>query len=1066
MKPSNRFSQIPPPPFLLLLLVAVSILPFFASPCSATNILVLHSYHREYPWTASIDKGMKEVLNHEFPDATLFVEYMDSKRHPQEEVFPGLRSLLAGKYAAKDLDIILCSDDNALDLLLTHHNELFPGVPVVFCGINDFAAARLADRTGITGVTENHDLQGILELTLRLHPQTETVAIISDVTRTGREMRTQLHAIEPLFNHRVKFLELAELTEPQLKKALARLPSHTVVLNLSFFRDPDGRILNVQQSNNLIVGTSKCPVYAPWDFLLRDGVVGGRVVSGSRQGRNAARLAVRILNGESPEQIPQLSDIPSLFMFDHRALQALDIKPRQLPPDAVLLFHAWGQKHKRRTLIILGFAGLFFCFACTLGLVLLRYRKTLRALHQSKNKYKAVLLSIGEPIHIMDKDQNIIWANDIALRTFGKNILGEKCCQTLHQRNISCTEGCNALKAFIDDKQHSGEKELYDVAGNKRWFLVTTTIASRNSQGEPATTLTIARDITELKTVKQQYLLTQWAIDASLTPMIMTDLEGRLNYANRAAFALWHCPTETDLLGRRLGELHEDPQQSQKIINSLKFRGVWHREGRGRKMDGTCFDMDLQAQLIRNQAGVPLATVLSAVDITEKKRTEAEIENLAYYDSLTGLPNRSFFQNHAELALGHAGRSNKIAALLMLDLDNFKHINDSMGHAMGDLLLQAVAERLQQQLRRSDILARWGGDEFILLLSVVSEIVDITIVTKKILGLLNEQTFILEGSEIVTTASIGISLFPMDGQNMETLLKNADVAMYEAKKKGRNNYHFFSATLAQQIDQRHRMEINLRRAIKEEQLHLVYQPQIDLGSGKVTGLEALARWQCPGEGSISPAQFIPLAEETGLIRPLGEWILRTACRQAVTWQQGNPTGPRVAVNLSAKQFFQPDLVQSIQEILKDTGLPPQRLELELTEGVFLENIEAAGEALMALKHLGIRISIDDFGTGYSSLYYLKKLPIDRIKIAQEFVRDIESDESSRAIIKATIAMAQSLGSEIIAEGVETREQLSFLLSLGCQVVQGYYFSKPMEDRNIAQFCNTPLNISHGQDAWP
>jgi diguanylate cyclase (GGDEF)-like protein/PAS domain S-box-containing protein len=607
---------------------------------------------------------------------------------------------------------------------------------------------------------------------------------------------------------------------------------------------------------------------------------------------------------------------------------------------------------------------------------------------------------------------------------------------------------------------------LYDAVGNKRWFLVTTTVASRDGRGEPTTAITIVRDITEMKTIKQQYLLTQWAIDASLAPLIMTDLEGRLNYANRAALALWHYPAEPDLLGSRLGDLHEDPQQSRKIIQSLKTRGVWHREGRGRKMDGTCFDMDLQAQLIRNQAGVPRAIMLSAVDITDKKRSEAEIEKLAYFDSLTSLPNRSFFKNHAELALGYAGRSDKIVALLLLDLDHFKHINDSMGHAMGDLLLQAVAERLQQQLRRSDILARWGGDEFILLLSDGSDVHDITIVTQKILRLLNEQPFVLEGSEIVTTASIGIALFPLDGQDVETLLKQADAAMYEAKNKGRNNYHFFSAQLARKIDQRHRMEINLRRALKEKELHLVYQPQIDLDLGKITGMEALARWQRPGEESISPMQFIPLAEETGLIRPLGEWILRTACQQAVTWQQGNPDAPRVAVNFSAKQFFKPDLVQSIQDILRETGLPPQRLELELTESVFLENMEAAVEALKALKHLGIRIAIDDFGTGYSSLYYLKKLPFDRIKIAQEFVRDIESDANNRAIIRAAIAMAQGLGSEIIAEGVETREQLSFLLSLGCQVMQGYYFAKPMPAKDLPQFCNTPLNIRPGQGAWP
>lgn len=1062
MKPPTLFSQFPP----LLFLAVVASLLFLAGPCGATNILMLHSYHRGYPWTDSVNTAMEEELNQQFPKATLFVEDMDSKRHPPEELFPGLRRLLSGKYAATVFDIILCSDDNALDFLLAHRDELFPGVPVVFCGINEFSATRLAGHTGFTGVTENHDLQGTLELALRLHPQTTTIAVVSDVTRTGQAMREQLRAVKPLFGHRVKFLELAELPEPQLKKALVQLSPQTVVLTLSYFRDPEGSIFSVPQSNSLIAATSHCPVYAPWDFLIRDGVIGGRVVSGARQGRTAARLAVRILNGESPDRTPPLTDIPSLSMFDYRALQRFHINPRQLSPDSVLLNITCGPKHTRQTLIALSLAVLFFGLACALGLSLLRYRKTLRALRRSEQKFEATMKSIGESILIKDRELTILWTNDIAKQRFGDKLIGQKCFTALHRRPVPCTDDCHALEAYADGQPHTAEKVLCDAEGKQRHYLATTTVASRDSQGNPETAITITRDITALKTVQQQYRLAKWAIDASLTPMIMTDLEGRLNYANRAALALWGYPSEPDLLGSSFGELQENPQQSQEIIESLKTRSAWQGEGRGRKQDGTCFDMELQAQLIRDQAGVPLSMMLSAIDSTDKKLAEAEIEHLAYFDNLTGLPNRSLLKDHAELAFGHARRCNKIVALLLLDLDQFKHVNDSLGHAAGDLLLQAVAARLRQLVRRSDTLARWGGDEFILLLTDVSEARNITIVTEKILALLNEQPFLIDGAEIVATASIGIALYPFDGQNMETLLKQADTAMYEAKKKGRNAYHFFSAQLAQQCDQRHRMEVNLRRALKEEELHLVYQPQIDLGLGKITGLEALARWQCPSEGSISPMRFIPLAEETGLIRPLGEWILRSACRQAVTWQQGNPAAPCLAVNLSAKQFFQVDLVSRIEEILQETGLPPQRLELELTESVFLENREAAIAALKALKHLGIRIAIDDFGTGYSSLYYLKKLPFDRIKIAREFVRDIETDASNRAIVKATIAMAQSLGTEVIAEGVETRQQLSFLLSQGCQVMQGYYFAKPMQAKDLPEFCHTPLNISHGRDAWP
>jgi len=389
--------------------------------------------------------------------------------------------------------------------------------------------------------------------------------------------------------------------------------------------------------------------------------------------------------------------------------------------------------------------------------------------------------------------------------------------------------------------------------------------------------------------------------------------------------------------------------------------------------------------------------------------------------------------------------------VLLLDLDNFKHINDTLGHTTGDMLIQAVAERLRNTVRACDTLARWGGDEFVLLLTDLDDIRRTSTVIEKFLHLLNEKPFTTRDCDISTTASIGIALYPQDGLDPDTLLKQADTAMYEAKKKGRNDYHFFSERLAEQAHQRHRMEVNLRQALKGGEMRLRYQPQIDLGLGTATGLEALVYWESPEEGRISPARFIPLAEETGLIRPLGEWILYAACAEAARWQQHLTSPLSIAVNLSAKQFHQPDLVKRIREILGETSLSPHLLELELTESIFLENIEAAIETLKNLKELGIQIAIDDFGTGYSSLSYLKKLPIDRIKIAQEFVRDIDTDEGDKAIVKATIAMARSLGMKLIAEGVENRQQLSFLLSHGCKIMQGYFFAKPMPAEQVNDF---------------
>ena len=722
-------------------------------------------------------------------------------------------------------------------------------------------------------------------------------------------------------------------------------------------------------------------------------------------------------------------------------------------------------KIKRQTAIVLIIAGIFICLSCALGKLVIRYRKTMKALSQSEGTLKAMLQSIGDPIHMVDTELNITWANDIAKRIFGTDLVGQKCYAALHRSSTPCEPYCHAVKAFHDGHMHSSENLLLDAQGKERCFLITANIATRDNHGTPTEVLAISRDVTALKNTQQQFHLAKWAIDASLTPMIMADVQGYLSYANKAALDLWNYDAEQELLSRSIVDIQEDPHKATMILEALKVRNVWHGESRGKKKDGAGFDMELQAQVVKNQDGEPLSIMASAIDITDKKKTEAQIKLLAYFDSLTGLPNRTLLKDHMELALGQARRLNKFVAVLLLDLDNFKHINDTLGHAKGDRLIQEVSNRLRSEIRSCDTLARWGGDEFILLMTDMDDVQDTAIVTAKVLRVLNEKPFAIGETEIITTASIGIALYPQDGQDPETLLKQADTAMYEAKKKGRNDYHFFSAQLAQQTDQRHRMEINLRRALRQGEMFLVYQPQIDLGLGKVTGMEALVRWQSLDDGLISPAQFIPLAEETGLIRPLGEWILRTACSQAVLWQEIHQPPLRIAVNLSAKQFHQPDLVQRIKATLQETGLQPQLLELELTESVFLENMDVAIEALRELKLLGIQFSIDDFGTGYSSLSYLKKLPIDRIKIAQEFVRDIDTDEGDKAIARATIAMAQSLGLNLIAEGVENRQQLSFLMSHGCNVMQGYYFAKPMVPEKVQDFLDSESKFNFNMHDW-
>jgi diguanylate cyclase (GGDEF)-like protein/PAS domain S-box-containing protein len=431
-----------------------------------------------------------------------------------------------------------------------------------------------------------------------------------------------------------------------------------------------------------------------------------------------------------------------------------------------------------------------------------------------------------------------------------------------------------------------------------------------------------------------------------------------------------------------------------------------------------------------------------AFDVTERKRAEEQIKSLAYHDALTGLPNRLLFTDRLQVAVAQAHRHGQRLAVLFLDLDRFKVINDSLGHSMGDRLLGAVAERLLASVREGDTVARLGGDEFTLLLPGLSRAMDVTRVADKILDALR-QPFRLEGRELYVSASMGISVYPLDGDDAEALVKNADSAMYRAKEQGRDNFQLYAAAMNESAVERLSLESALRKALGRRELIIHYQPLLDLRRGRVQGMEALLRWRHPERGLMSPAEFIGVAEATGLILPVSAWILRTACAQARRWHQEGHTELCVAVNLSARQFQQPELVAEVKGALEETGLPARCLELEITETNAMQNAEATVHTLRELKALGVRITIDDFGIGYSSLSYLKRLPIDSLKIDQSFVRDVTTDPDDAAIAAAVIALAHTLKLQVVAEGVETEEQMAFLESHGCDRMQGFLFSQPL-----------------------
>lgn len=422
-----------------------------------------------------------------------------------------------------------------------------------------------------------------------------------------------------------------------------------------------------------------------------------------------------------------------------------------------------------------------------------------------------------------------------------------------------------------------------------------------------------------------------------------------------------------------------------------------------------------------------------------------QIEHIVHYDPLTNLPNRLLFLDRLDQELAHAQRDERMAAVMLVDLDRFKQVNDSFGHPIGDQLLQAVAKRLENHTRAGDTVARMGGDEFGFVLTGMKRSHDAGDFAQKILDSFARDPVSISDSEIFIAASIGISIYPLDGVNTTILVKNTDAALFHAKSEGRNNFQYYAAQMNAMAWQRLALETELRRALEREEFVLYYQPKVDLASGKIIGMEALLRWQSAERGLVEPSEFIALLEETGLILPVGEWVLRTACKQACAWQKiGFPT-LRVAVNLSALQFRQPDLADVFLDIFKENGLEPRMgaLEFELTESMLMKNVDLTIATLNKLHEMGVQFAIDDFGTGYSSLSYLKRFPIHSLKIDQSFVRDLSSNADDAAIVAAIIALGHSLGMNVIAEGVETMEQLSYLRKMKCDEMQGYLFSRPV-----------------------
>lgn len=812
---------------------------------SHKKVLILHSYSEDFKWTSNISSGIRSVLN-DADKIDLLTTYMDTKRINNSAYIESLKNLCKIKYADTKFDVIICSDNDALNFLVKYGDSLFPNTPVVFCGINNFNQSMLNGHKNYTGIIETIDIESTIKSIIRLQPTIKNIIVVCDSTSTGKLNEEDTKDIIRRLRLDVNFHFYRDVNIETLDEAVKKFGDNTAVLHIGQLKNNNGEFINYENVGPLVSKHMKIPNYICWDFALGNGLLGGKVLNSIEHGRTAAEMALKILNGEKVENISIISESISSYTFDYNELKNLKIDTDKLPAGSTIINKD-------------------FSFYET---------------------YKKLVWTV---ISIL-----------IILSTF-------------------------IIILFINVKRRKeSERKLQE-------------------------------NFEELSAVYEE--------------LTATEEELRAQY--------------------------DELQESEEFL----------------------------------------------------RLSEERYKHLAYYDNLTSLPNKISFVGELDKAIDYSNKTGEKGAVLFIDLDNFKRVNDTLGHHYGDRLLKVVADRLKTIIDKNNTLYRLGGDEFLVLMKNVENKKPIVNTCKKITNNFKNH-FELDGKQIFTTVSIGISLYPNDGLDSNSILKNADTAMYRAKDLGRNRYEFYNIEMFNEILKKSQIEKGLRDAIIKNEFQLYYQPQIDCKTRKIMGMEALLRWKSNDFGFVSPTEFIPIAEETSLIVPIGQWVLKTACKQAKQWLDFGYNLGAIAVNVSIVQLQHPGFIHIVKSALIDSNLPPKLLEIEITESVLMQCLDYNITILNELKKLGINISLDDFGTGYSSLNYLRILPINNLKIDKSFIDSIHLNSGDKEIADGIIQLAHKMNLTVIAEGVEWEDQFQILQYLNCEMVQGYLFSRPIPADHI------------------
>lgn len=668
-----------------------------------------------------------------------------------------------------------------------------------------------------------------------------------------------------------------------------------------------------------------------------------------------------------------------------------------------------------------------------------------------------VMNSLSDHVWIKNIDGIYIFCNQSVQDAWGikpEDILGKNDFELFDEE--LARKFIEADKRLVETGKQEVVEECVSTDSSKGdIWLETIKTRIHTKQGDVFGVMGMTRNVTKRKAIENQLSIASKIFNNSKEGMMVTNKRGHIVDIN-TAFTDITGYAQSEVIGRNpkfLQSGHHDAEFYHSVWDSLNKEGIWKGEFLNRRKDGSFYPQLTTISSIFDEYDNLLNFVAVFEDISFRKAHEEKLQQMAFFDPLTKLPNRASLIKHFKQQINESNTNDTHFATLFLDIDRFKQINDSLGHFAGDKVLTDLSQRLQGVLRKQDFVARLGGDEFVVVIPNIDNDHRLDAVINKLIGLFDDPFKPVDGESVRLSTSIGIAMYPNDGQNGETLLKNADTAMYQAKQNGRNGFTYYTPAQSNEALSHVRIHSALHDALENEQFTLVYQPQFRLAERTLDGFEALIRWNHPQLGNIPPADFIPLAEKSGLIGNIGLWVLDAACKQGVAWLKQGVEFGQIAVNISSQQLAQPDFIRKVTKVLQDTGLPPEHLELEITEGSLLLNPEKAVDDLKVLSELGIEIALDDFGTGYSSMTYLKKLPLHKLKIDASFVHDIPMDQDSNAIANAIIALGNSLSLKVIAEGLETEEQAKYLLKNGCLLGQGYHLGRPVSAAECEKFLN-------------